>query len=111
VSAPAPTPLRGRQLAVVLGRAGDLSRAAALCHAARSAGVEVAVFAMADAVGDLAAAPAALAALLDDGVEVVACAHSAQLRGLCEADLGVTLGSQDDHAAIVHRADRVVAFT
>jgi len=24
---------------------------------------------------------------------------------------GVIVGSQDDHAAIVHRADRVVAFT
>lgn len=104
---------RGARLALVLGTADDLPRAAALAHAARAAGVEVAVFAMHDGVDALAAAPAAVAALLEADCEVVACGTSADARGVTEEALepGVVLGSQDDHAAIVHRADRVVAFT
>jgi sulfur relay (sulfurtransferase) complex TusBCD TusD component (DsrE family) len=100
-----------RQLAIVLGTAGDLARAAALAHAARARGTEVALFAMDDGVAALAAAPAAIAALVDDDCEVVACAQSAHVRGLGDDDVGVVLGSQDDHARMVHGADRVVAFT
>jgi sulfur relay (sulfurtransferase) complex TusBCD TusD component (DsrE family) len=98
-------------LAIVLGTGDDLDRAVRLARAARAAGVEVGVFAMDDGVAALAADPAAVAALVDDDCDVVACAHSAHVRGLTEADVGVLLGSQDDHAALVHRADRVVAFT
>jgi sulfur relay (sulfurtransferase) complex TusBCD TusD component (DsrE family) len=103
-----------RSLAIVLATAperGDLARAARLAHAARAAGVEVSLFAMDAGVAALAADRAALAALLDDDCEVVACALSAHVRGLREDDVGVLLGSQDDHAAMVHRADRTVAFT
>jgi hypothetical protein len=42
---------------------------------------------------------------------VIACALSAHLRGLAEGEVGALLGSQDDHAAFVHRADRLVSFS
>ncbi len=98
-------------LAIVLGTRDDLGRAARLALAARARGLEVAMFAMHDGVSALAADRATLATLLDDDCEVIACASSAHDRGLAEADVGVLLGSQDDHAAIVHKAHRVVAFT
>jgi len=100
-----------RQLAIVLGTRADLPRAAGLARAARARGTEVALFAMDDGVAALAGARAEVEALLDDDCEVVACAQSAHVRGLGEADVGVLLGSQDDHARMVHAADRVVAFT
>ncbi len=108
--------LRGRRLALVVTTApgrGDLERAAALARAARSRGVDVDLFVMSEAVAGLAAQPGLAAGLIDHGCEVVACATSAEALGLGEAELGdgVLLGSQDDHAAAVHRADRVVAFT
>jgi len=104
------TPRDGR-LAVVVSRAGDWPRVVALARAARGAGAEVAIFAMDEAVAALAADAAGRAALDHDDCELVACATSAHERGLGADDVGVLLGSQDDHAAIVHRADRVVAFT
>jgi peroxiredoxin family protein len=100
-----------RRLGIVIGTRGDLARAAALAHAARARGTEVAVFAMDDGVAALAEARPLVAAMLDDDVDVIACAQSAHVRGLGEDAVGVVLGSQDDHAAIVHKADRVVAFT
>jgi hypothetical protein len=63
------------------------------------------------AVPALAADAAGRAALLDADCDVVACGTTAHALGLGADAVGVTLGSQDDHAAIVHRADRVVAFT
>ena len=102
--------MSARQLGLVLAT-HDLPRVARLAHAARAQKIEVALFAMDDGVAALAADPGTLAALVDDDVEVIACAQSAHVRGLDEAAVGVLLGSQDDHAAIVHRADRVLAFT
>lgn len=105
--------MKGARLAIVVGTARDLERAAGLAHAARAAGVEVAIFAMHDGVAALAAAPDMVTGLLEADCDVVACGTSADERRLLQADVGagVTLGSQDDHAAIVHRADRVVSFT
>lgn len=103
-----------RHLAIVLATGtprGDLPRARRLAHAARAAGVEVSLFAMDDGVAALLDDPASLAALLDDDVDVVACALSAHVRNIREEHLGVMLGSQDDHAAFVSRADRVVSFS
>jgi sulfur relay (sulfurtransferase) complex TusBCD TusD component (DsrE family) len=103
--------MHGKRLALVVSTAperGDLDRALALARAARVAGVEVGMFFMDEAVRGLPAARASLAAL---DCELCACASSACARGLGEADVGMLLGSQDDHAALVHRADRVIAFT
>jgi peroxiredoxin family protein len=99
-----------RHLAILLATDGDLGRAVRLARAARACGVEVSLFAMDDGVAALAADRAALDALLEDDCEVIACALSAHLRGLGEAEVGVLLGSQDDHAAFVNRAGRLVAF-
>ena len=67
-----------------------------------------------DAVRLLAAtktqSAAAVAALVDDGHEVIGCATSADAAGIELAALGVVVGSQDDHAALCAWADRVVAF-
>ncbi len=90
---------------------GDLAHACALAHAARRRGLAVELFAMHDGVRALAAAPAAVRALLDDGCEVVACATSADRAGIDLARLGLTAGSQDDHAAVTDGRHRVVAFT
>ena len=103
--------MSARSLAIVLATSSDRARAFALAHAARARGTEVAIFAMDEGVAALAADRAGLTSLLDDDVEVIACAQSAHVRGLGEDAVGVLLGSQDDHAAIVHRADRVASFT
>lgn len=105
----APSSERHRRLAIVVATAparGDLTRAVALARAAAAAGVDTGIFVMDAAVAGLDA----LAALLDEGVEVIACATSCEA-GRAGAPPGVLLGSQDDHAALVHRAHRVVAFT
>lgn len=103
-----------RTLAIVVATPpdrGELDAALAIAAAARRRALEVAIFVMADAVAGLPARRAALAALADDHVEVIGCATSATALGLDEAAAGVLLGSQDDHAAIVDRADHLLAFT
>ncbi len=100
-----------RTLGVVVSAPGDLAAALALAREARARDIEVGMFFMADAVGELPGARDALAELVEDDCDVIACAQSAHERGLGEHDIGMLLGSQDDHAALVHRADRVVAFT
>jgi hypothetical protein len=62
------------------------------------------MFVMADAIG-FAGDPRA-AALVDDGCEVVCCGTNAA--GMATR---VDVGSQDDHARIAARSDRLVAFT
>lgn len=109
-----PAALRGRRLAVVVStppERGELDTALALCRAAHALEVEVGLFVMSDAVAGLPARRDQVAALLDDGCEVAVCAQSCAALGLGEDDVGLPLGSQDDHAAIVSRADRLVALT
>lgn len=121
---PGRTELRGKELALVVStppERGDLDRALALARAARRRGAEVGIFVMDAAVAGLPGRAAAVAALAADGAEIVACASSAERFaadlseldsiGADSAEEDIVLGSQDDHAALVHRADRVVAFT
>ena len=100
-----------RTLGIVVSAPGDLTVALAVARAARAQDIEVGMFFMADAVAELADARDALAELVEDDCEVIACAQSAHERGLRATDIGMLLGSQDDHAALAHRADRLVAFT
>ena len=90
---------------------GDFELAAELAHAARAAGAEVSLFFMDAAVGGLAARRDAVTALRDTGCELIACGRTAEAHAVDGDALGIELGSQDDHAALVHGADRVVAFT
>lgn len=99
-----------RRLGLVLATAEDLPLVCALARAALARRVAVRVFAMHHGVRALAGAPAAVAALVDDGHEVIGCATSADAAGIELAALGVVVGSQDDHAALCAWADRVVAF-
>jgi predicted peroxiredoxin len=106
--------LRGRELAIVISTAperGDLERAIALARGARELAVEVSMFFMHAAVAGISARRVALAELGDDGVELIACATSVEAFGVRAENLPCALGSQDDHAALVHRAQRVVALT
>ncbi len=96
------------KLGIVLATRADLPIAAALAHAARRARHEVAMFAMDAGCAALADDPATATALLDDDCEITACSNSAV--GLALVD-GIVRGSQDDHAAVVGTADRVVALT
>ena len=96
------------KLGIVLATERDLATAAALAHAARRACHEVAMFAMDAGCAALAAAPAVAIALLDDDIAITACSNSSV--GLSLPD-GIERGSQDDHAAVVGTADRVVALT
>jgi hypothetical protein len=109
---PAMPPPRA-SLAIVVSRGDDWADARALALAARGDALDadVAMFVMDDAVAALAADASGRAALAGAEVEVIACATSAHQRALDRAAVGVLLGSQDDHAAIVGKADRVVAFT
>jgi sulfur relay (sulfurtransferase) complex TusBCD TusD component (DsrE family) len=116
-------PARHRRLALVVSTAPacgergdgdgdlDLVRALALARAACDQGVDVGIFFMDRALDGLVAARPALRDLAELGCDLIACASSATARGLSEDDVGMLLGSQDDHAALVSRADRVVAFT
>ena len=96
------------KLGIVLATRGDLDHAAALALAARGQRHEVALFAMDAGCAALAADPATAAALLDADCELFACSNSAV--GLELLD-GIVRGSQDDHAAVVGTADRVIALT
>jgi hypothetical protein len=87
---------------------GDFERAERLARAARARGLEVGVFLMDEAVHW--AADARIAGLLDEGCDVWACGLSVTRAGV-ECQRGVVVGSQDDHAALAHRADRLVALT
>jgi hypothetical protein len=101
------------RLAIVIATRGDVARAVGLALAARRRRLDVGVFAMHDAVAALATAPELVVALVEDGCEVIVCATSGDRDGVRIAELerlGATEGSQDDHAALVHRAQRVVAF-
>ncbi len=102
-------PAFARSLAVIVStppERGDFERAEALARAARARGLEVGLFLMSEAA--VWGADARAAALVDDGCDVVVCGTSLGER---RAAAGVVVGSQDDHAALVHRADRVVALT
>ena len=96
------------KLGIVLATRGDLGCAAALALAARRARHEVVMFAMDAGCQALADTPDLVAALLDADCELTACSNSAA--GIALPD-GVVRGSQDDHAALVATADRVVALT
>jgi hypothetical protein len=96
------------KLGIVLATHDDLPRAAALALAARRARHEVAMFAMDAGVPALAAAPDTVTQLLDADCEITACSNSAV--GIDLPD-GILRGSQDDHAAVLGTADRVVALT
>ena len=87
---------------------GDFEHVEGLARAARGRGLEVGLFLMDQAVrwaGD-----PRVAGLLDEGCDVVACGLSVT-RAAIACLPGVVVGSQDDHAALVRRADRLVAFT
>lgn len=103
-----------KRLTIVVSTApetGDLEAAFELARAASACGVYVSLFFMSDAVAGLPARRPQLAELADDGCELAVCAASAARAGLDEQEIGMPLGGQDDHAAMVSRADRVVSFT
>jgi sulfur relay (sulfurtransferase) complex TusBCD TusD component (DsrE family) len=90
------------------GLEADLARVARLCTAARGRGLLVQLFLMVEGVRHLV--NPALGELVGHGVEVVACATNAeQLRVI--ADDVELLGSQHEHAAMVHASDRLLTFT
>jgi hypothetical protein len=90
---------------------GDVACVVELALAARRRNLAVSLFAMHRGVVALAATPAAVAALHDADCDLVGCATSADQHGVDLAALGVTAGSQDDHAALTDGRHRVVAFT
>jgi hypothetical protein len=106
---------REQRLGLVVATAlesGDFDCAVWVAHAALGAGVAVGVFLMGEAVMALVARRSALDALADAGCQLTACAQSAAQLGLTGGrQTQVELGSQDDHAALLHKADRVLAFT
>ena len=100
-----------RTIGIVVSRRRDWDDARELALAARAAGVEANIFVMDEAVVELAGDSQGRVMLADADCDVIACAQSAYDRGLDEEAVGALLGSQDDHAAIVNKADRVVALT
>lgn len=97
------------RLAVVLSRAADLPLACELTAAARAAGDDVAWFAMDEAVTALCELPRARWPWLED-IDVTLCATSLDRVGLAPPEWS-TLGSQDDHAALLAWATHTVALT
>ncbi|MEZ4359344.1 MAG: hypothetical protein R3B48_04125 [Kofleriaceae bacterium] len=94
-------------LGIVLARRADVALARGLTCAARAAGDEVRWFVMAEGV---LALDDALPAAARDDVDVTACATSADQLSVAPPPW-VRLGSQDDHAALLAWAHRVVALT
>lgn len=90
---------------------GELDRVLELATCANQSDLDVSLFVMDQAVAGLPSRRQHIAQLVDDGCEVAVCAQSAGELGLAEADIGVELGGQDDHAAMVSRADCTLAFT
>ena len=100
-----------RHFALILSTSeprGDWSRVTALAREARARGIEVGLFLMDLGVGF--AATQAAADLIEDDVEITVCGNSYTQQGITAVP-GAIIGSQDDHAALLHRADRVLAFT
>lgn len=99
------------KLGVVLARREDLGLAREVSAAARRAGDEVRWFVMDEGVEAVRApGSGALVDELEGELEVIACATSVDQRAVATAPW-VQLGSQDDHAALLAWADRVVALT
>lgn len=96
------------KLGIVLATRADLDRAVDLALAARRARHEVALFAMDAGAHVLAERTDAQQQLLDADCELSVCSNSAF--GLVYDD-AIVRGSQDDHAAVVGTADRVIALT
>jgi hypothetical protein len=96
------------KLGIVLGTDADLPHAVAVALAARRARHEVSLFAMDAGCAALAARPDLAQSLLDADCELTACSNSAA--GL-DLPAGIARGSQDDHAAVIATADRLVALT
>jgi hypothetical protein len=92
-------------LGIVLSTERDVEAVVALVAAARRRGIEVGIFLMDHGVK----AVERLEAFVDE-CDVVLCGTSVDLYRVKAPD-GVVVGSQDDHAALVAKADRVVAFT
>jgi hypothetical protein len=93
------------KLGIVLARRADLALAHALTAAALRAGDEVRWFVMDEGVEAIATL-----ATEEEPIELVACATSVDQRSLALPP-HITLGSQDDHAALLAWADRTVALT
>lgn len=87
---------------------GDFARAEALATAAREDNLDVSIFLMDGAI-TWATHPRATV-LLDLGCDITACATNLHALGIDNIQPGIVRGGQDDHAALVHNADRVVAF-
>jgi sulfur relay (sulfurtransferase) complex TusBCD TusD component (DsrE family) len=108
--------LSGRRLAIIVSTAperGDFDRVERLARAARARQLEVGIFLM-DAAVVWGAHERASALVNEHACDVILCGTNASKQGVAIAAGvvdGVLEGSQDDHAALVHRADRVVAFT
>jgi hypothetical protein len=100
-----------RHIALILSTPeprGDWPRVTALAREARARGIEVGLFLM--DLGVAFAATADAARLIEDDVDITVCGNRFTQQGSSAVD-GATIGSQDDHAALLHRADRVLAFT
>jgi len=102
-----------RRLAIVVAtdpESGDIELARELAGAALAGGVQVDLFLMDQAVAALRA-PEPLVALARAGCSIAACEVSTSRHSLPAQTPEIALGSQDDHARMVARADRVLAFT
>ena len=103
---------RRKRLAIIVSTAAkDFPLAFELAHKGCLLGHEVGIFFMSNAVQHLPIHRSELHELVEAGCELMACGSSASQAGISEKHLGITLGSQDDHAALVHKSDRVLAFT
>jgi hypothetical protein len=96
------------KLGIILATQEDLRHAHALALAARRARHEVSIFAMDAGCAALAAEPGLARELVDADCGITACSNSAVDLELVE---GIARGSQDDHAAVIATADRLVALT
>ena len=93
-------------LGILLADSASVSQAIDRAKAAPDL-ADVRIFLMDDGV--LAARE--LAPLIDDGVEIIACATDAEARGLAAGDTDVRFGSQYDHALMVRDATSLATFT
>lgn len=97
-----------KRLGIVFACKEDVELLLTLARAAHSESVRLECFVMGEGVLSLHELAEPLAAL---GFAICVCESSLQTHNIRTEDLDLIVGSQDDHAAMVQRCDRVVALT
>lgn len=98
-----------KRLGIMITRYENVEHIAGVTKAARTAGHPVQMFLTDEAV-KFTRDPRFLELLDLDGVDVAVCEYSCERIGLHDRTDGITYGSQNHNAGMLHDSDRLVVF-